>query len=132
MFMKTISFILIGLILNLVFYPISIRANQTQDDKDAKLVEKIKKETAKLGVNEKVKVKLKDGTKLKGYITEIKDQYFVVTNNGQSTTIQYSQAKQVKIDESILLWGKNSPKRAWIGAIVVVILIGIITARSGL
>jgi small nuclear ribonucleoprotein (snRNP)-like protein len=51
-----------------------------------------------VGKEAKVQVKLKDGTKLKGFISEITDDYFVVTNekDGQSTAIPYPQVKQVK------------------------------------
>lgn len=100
MFLKTLSFILIGLVLNLTFYTTTARANTSETDKEAKFAEKVKLNIAKLGIGKdsKVQVKLKDGTKLKGFVSEIKDEYFVVTSekDGQSAPIPYSQVKQVK------------------------------------
>lgn len=130
MLQKTLSLMLIGLVLNLALYPTNARANTIQDDKEAKLAEKIKNKVVKLGLGEKVKVKLKDGTNIKGYISEIKTDQFTITNNGQPTTIQFIQAKQVKIDESIIFWGRNSPKRALIATIGFIILYGILVVRS--
>jgi small nuclear ribonucleoprotein (snRNP)-like protein len=95
---KILSLMLIGLVLNLAFY--TTKANTIDNQKEAKFAEKVKLNIAKLGVGKeaKVQVKLKDGTKLKGFISEITDDYFVVTNekDGQSTAIPYPQVKQVK------------------------------------
>lgn len=98
MLKQTILLILIGLILNLAFY--TTKANTIDNGKEAKFAEKVKQSVAKLGVGKdsKVQVKLKDGTKLKGYISEISDEYYVVTNEktGQTTIIPYPQTKQIK------------------------------------
>lgn len=64
------------------------------DEKEAKFVEKVKSEVAKLGTgtDAKVQVKLKDGTKLKGYISEANDKQFVVVDSkGRSTAVPYPQ-----------------------------------------
>ncbi len=69
-------------------------------EKEARFTEKVKTEIAKLGVgtDARIKVKLKDGTKLKGYVSEIKDTEFSVTNakTGETIPVPYSHAKQVK------------------------------------
>jgi hypothetical protein len=78
-----------------------------------------------VGKEAKVQVKLKDGTKLKGFISEITDDYFVVTNekDGQSTAIPYPQAKQVK--------GNNLSTGATIAiAVGVALLLGILWATA--
>lgn len=84
------------LLVNLAMMP-SVFANNNPE-KDAKFAEKVKTKIAKLGKGEdsKVEVKLKDGTKLKGYVSEITDSGFVVTDKaGNSTSVSYPNAKQV-------------------------------------
>lgn len=51
-----------------------------------------------MGENSLIEVKLKDKTKVKGYIGEISDDYFVVIDklNGTSTKVPYPQVKQAK------------------------------------
>ena len=61
---------------------------------------KVKSELAKFGIGKSaiVNVKLKDGTKLKGYISQINDDDFVIKDSDTKTptTIPYLQTKQVK------------------------------------
>ena len=68
--------------------------------KEEKFAEKVKTGIAKLKTGEqaKVKLKLKDGTKLEGYITESNDNGFVVMNTktNKAVSVDYSQVKQVK------------------------------------
>ena len=69
------------------------------ESKEEKLAGKIKANVTKLGTgtDAKVEVKLKDGTKLKGYIREVNDEQFVVVDSqGTATPIPFPQAKQVK------------------------------------
>ncbi|MGI8469038.1 MAG: hypothetical protein ACR2N3_11370 [Pyrinomonadaceae bacterium] len=97
MLKKTLSILLVALLINLAVMP-SVFANNNPE-KDAKFAAKVKAEIAKLGVGEdsKVEVKLKDGTKLKGYVSEITDSGFVITDKaGESTSVPYPNAKQVK------------------------------------
>lgn len=72
----------------------------TKDEKSAAKTEEVKLNIAKLGTGKdtKINVKLKDGTKLKGYISEVNENNFVVTNHksGVSTEVPYANAKQVK------------------------------------
>ena len=61
--------------------------------------ERTKKSIQKLGIGKdaRVEVKLKDGTKVKGYVSEIKDGSFVVTNEaGTAVEVPYDHAKQVR------------------------------------
>jgi hypothetical protein len=119
MFKKFLSFALIGLILNLALY--STARASVNLEKEAKFTEKVKINIAKLGTGEKarIEVKLKDGTKLKGYISEITDTSFVVTDakTGAATPVAYSNAKQVK--------GNNLSK-----GVRIAIAVGIILAIS--
>lgn len=75
---------------------------QTSNDKDLRLILKVKNTVAKVGTepNRKIKVKLKDGTKLKGYITEIKDDNFALldTKSGKVISVNYAQVLEAKRD----------------------------------
>ena len=69
-------------------------------EKEASLAEKVKAGVARLGVGPeaKVKVKLKDKTKLSGYVSEVGDEYFVVTDpqTGRASTVSYPDVTQVQ------------------------------------
>src|SRR5205807_8424139 len=72
---------------------------RTPTEKDARFVEKVKAGIAKLGTGKDalVKVKLRDGTKLSGYIREANDNSFVVVaKTGEVTKVPYPQVKQAK------------------------------------
>ena len=95
MLKKYSSLLLIGLIINLAFGSVAFG-----QDKEIKATEKIKIKIAKVGVGSKsIKVKLKDKTKVKGNITEINDDDFVLVSkkNSASTTISYDQVEKVSI-----------------------------------
>lgn len=92
---RIISFTLIALLMQTVF------AHQTFAlAKEEKFAEKVKTGIAKLGTGKdaKIKVKLKDGTKIKGYVMETGDNQFVVMNlkTGQAVPIAYPQVSQAK------------------------------------
>lgn len=129
MFKKNLTLVLTILVLNL-----SLSASvfaKTNSDKEAKLAEKVKVGITKLGTGQdaQVKIKLKDGTKLNGYISEINADSFVVINekSGVATEVPYSSPKQIK--------GNNLSNGAWlaigIGLAVGLIIITIIAGRSG-
>ena len=90
--------IIVILVVNLAVVPFVFASDTTE--KEAKFAEKVKAEIIKLGVgtDARIKVKLKDGTKLKGYISEIKEDNFTVvdTKSGNATSVAYSNAKQIK------------------------------------
>lgn len=66
----------------------------------AKLAKRVKTSIQKLGSGKDARIegKLKDGTKFKGYVNEVRDESFVVIDDktGQSREITYNQTKQVK------------------------------------
>lgn len=98
MFKKYLTLILTILVLNLSLSTFALA--ETKAEKEAKFAQKVKTEVTKLGVGTeaKVEVKLKDGTKLKGYISNIGEESFSVTNEktGAITEVPYPNAKQVK------------------------------------
>jgi len=71
-----------------------------QTNQDTSRVEKIKGDVAKRGAGKKarVKVRLQNGSKLKGYITQAGDESFTLTDSKtkQDTTMAYRDVTQVK------------------------------------
>jgi hypothetical protein len=101
MFRRFIAFLLTALLVVPVTQPDVIAAPLPLDaEKDARLAERVKDGIAKLGVGResRVEVKLKNKTKLAGYISAIEDESFTLTNmqTGQATTIPYPDIAQVK------------------------------------
>lgn len=72
----------------------------TREEKEVKFVEKVKVNVAKLGTGKdaRITVKLRDKTKLKGYVSEIKENSFVVVDDktGKASEVPYPSAKQIK------------------------------------
>ena len=97
MFKKYLVFSLIVFVFN--FAGGRLVFAQTQDSKSAKLTQKIKTKVAKYGTGEKAKVKveLRNQTKIKGYISAIDDDTFTVTDRktGAATKIDYANTKKV-------------------------------------
>ena len=98
MFKKCLSLVFIGLLAfaaNLQF----INA-QTSARNNASTVEKIKATVTKRGTGEKarVNVKMRNGTKLKGFISQAGDDSFTLTDSKtkQTSTLAYSDVAQVK------------------------------------
>ena len=78
---------------------------ETKVEKETKFAEKVKTDVAKLGTGKdsRIQVKLKDGTKLKGYVSQISENSFVVVDEktGALAEVPYPNAKQVKGNISI-------------------------------
>ena len=100
MLKKLLSLALAGVLLNMVAVGRAHAAGNTQADKDARNAEKVKQSVARLGTGEKahIKVKLKDNTKVKGYVSRIGDDGFQVTDakSGAQTQVTYVQVKQIE------------------------------------
>ncbi len=95
MFRKCLSFALVGLML----YGVNLQTIFAQSSADNAL-EKIKTDVYRRGTGEKSKivVKMKDGTKLKGYISQTLENSFDLTNakTKQTTTVLYRDVAQIK------------------------------------
>ena len=69
-------------------------------EKETRLAEKVKHGIRKLGtgVEARVQLKLKDKTKLKGYVSEVGEDSFVVVDEktNATSTVPYVQVQQVK------------------------------------
>jgi len=84
-----------------VGYLPSVRASETQNDKDAKRAKKVKNLIGELGVgpDSQIDIELKDGTRLKGYVSEKADDHFVITarDTGEKTNVNYDQVAKVRL-----------------------------------
>lgn len=97
MFKQIVAGTVIFFLLNLALAPSALAYDKLS--KEAKHAAKVKAEIAKLGTgpDARVKVKLKDGTKIKGYVSEIAEDSFTVTDpeTSTATVVPYGNAKQV-------------------------------------
>ena len=119
MFKKFLSLVLVGFLISVAGAKLGYAA--PREDKETRFAGKVKEGIAKLGTGEKarVEVKLRDKTKLKGYVAEAGPNSFVVVDEKTSatSTVTYAQVKQVK--------GNNLSRGAEIAIGIGVILIPI-------
>ena len=100
----------------------------TEAEKVSRDTAKVKASIARLGVGPeaRVEVKLRDKTKLKGYISEAGDERFIIIDakTGAPTTVAYSNVKQMK--------GKklSSGIKIAIGVVLALVVIGVIFGRK--
>ena len=77
------------------------QSNAAQVTREAKHAKKIKNLVFKspVGPGNDIEVKLKDKTKIKGYLSEVTDDYFVVTDpkGGATTRVEYGQVEKVRL-----------------------------------
>lgn len=95
MFKKSLTAALAALLINLAAAG-HARAGVAQD---AAAVLKVKEAVARLGTGPEARaeVKLKNRTKLKGYVTEASDEHFtVVDSDGRATRVAYAEVESVK------------------------------------
>ncbi len=119
LYQKSLSFALVAsLLLMLVGAPTA--AAKTKEEKVAAYAAKVKTEIAKLGTGPaaQITVKLRDKTKLSGYVSQANADSFVITDpkTGNSTEVPYPNVTQAK--------GKNLSTGATI-AIAVGIAVGV-------
>lgn len=97
MLKKTISLAIVALLINLLTVNFTFAGS---NNKEARFAEKVKKAVVGLGVGEqaRIEIKLRDKTKIKGYVKEASDESFVVldSKSGVETTVSYPQVRQVK------------------------------------
>jgi len=97
MFKKICSILLATLLINSVGMRVTYAISK--EEKQACFAEKVKTNVLKLGVGEaaRVKVVLRDKTKLEGYLSKVDQENFTVIDKaGTATTVAYPQVKSVK------------------------------------
>ena len=99
MFRKNLSLFLIGSLLLSLFAAPSAFA-KTKQEKEAASAAKVKARVAKLGAGKdtKIYVKLRDNTKLNGYVRRIEEDAFVVADakTGAETRIAYGDVRYAR------------------------------------
>ncbi|MBS1810399.1 MAG: hypothetical protein JST84_19705 [Acidobacteria bacterium] len=99
MFRKIMAHLLI-VALCLLFIGVPDVAAKSKEEKAAEFAAKVKTEIAKLGIgpDARIEVKLRDKTKLKGYVSQAGAESFFVTvaKTGAETEIPYPAVTQVK------------------------------------
>ena len=95
---KSLSFVFVILLLNAISFN-SVYAG-SKEEREARFVARVKESVSKLGTGNdaRVEVKLRDKTKLKGYVSQINENSFVVIEDqtNVATEVPYRNAKQVK------------------------------------
>jgi len=120
MFRKALSLVLVGFLFGVAGLRLAYAG--AKEEKETRFAEKVKEGISKLGtgVEARVEVKLRNKTKLKGYVSEASEDSFVIVDEktGTTSTVSYAQVKQVK--------GKNLSTAAEIAIGVGVILLPIV------
>jgi hypothetical protein len=69
-------------------------------EKEAQLAARVKAAVAKVGTgpSARIEIKLSDGTRLKGHVSETAEDHFVIVDDktGAATAVPYPQVKQVR------------------------------------
>lgn len=122
MFKKVLSLALVGFLLNVSVVNFAYAGAKAEEE--TRFAGKVKEGISQLGTGAaaRIEVKLRDKTKLKGYVGEAGEESFVIVDEktGATSTVAYSQVKQVR--------GNNLSKGAKIAIGVGVILLPIIIA----
>jgi hypothetical protein len=97
---KKISSMIVACLLTISIICQQTASASSTPDKDARFAQKVRAAVLELGVGQTslVSIKLRDKTKLAGYISEIGDRSFVVTDSrsADTTTVAYPDVVQVK------------------------------------
>jgi hypothetical protein len=98
MFKKVLTLALVGFLLSVAGVRPALAG--PKEEKTARFAEKVKHGISKLGTGAeaRIEVKLRDKTKLKGYVSEAGEDSFVIVDEktGAAHTVTYPQVKQVK------------------------------------
>jgi hypothetical protein len=121
MLKKISSLILSTLLLQAAVVPAFAKSDS---NKEAARAEKVRTQLAKLGTgtDARVKLELRDKTRLEGFISEAGAEHFTVTDNaGKSTTVAYPQVR--KAQGNNLSTGAKIAIGAGIAAAIILIVI---------
>lgn len=94
MFKKILIFAIVGMVLNLATAQIAFA-----DTKEEKFTSRVRTDILKLGTgpDAKIDVKLKDKSKIKGYVSEANNEQVVIMSEaGVKVPVSYPQVRQVR------------------------------------
>lgn len=98
MFKKVLCLVLVGFLLSVAGVRLAYAGSKAE--KETRFAEKVKEGISKLGTgaDARIEVKLRDKTKLKGYVSDAGEDSFVVVDEktNATSTVTYAQVKQVK------------------------------------
>ncbi len=98
MFKRILAAILVGLVIDLFCTTSVVVAQQTSSNTRA--VEEVKAKIVQIGTGStaRIELRLTDGRKVKGYISEIEEDHFIIVDEKTSTATQiaYQQVQKVK------------------------------------
>ena len=77
---------------------VCVTSTPAQADKESQRIGKVKHQVNRIGFDENVEVRLTDASKLKGRISVISENNFVLVDSktGDATTITFAQVKQIR------------------------------------
>jgi hypothetical protein len=102
-------------------------------DKEAERAAKVRARLAELGTGPKarIRVELRDGTKVEGYVSEAGPDSFVVTDaTDRTTSVPYAQVKKLRGDNSST--GKRIALTVGVGALVALSVVIVAVAAVAL
>ncbi len=122
---RILAFALVALAINLA----CATSAPAQANKEVQRAQKVGREISKIGIGEDVWVKTLDGTKLKGHINEIGDDYVVVADNrtGNVTRLRFAEVKQVKT----VVEKPFSDPAVWLGITLLPVIFGLAVLAKG-
>ena len=98
MLKKVLSLVLVGFVFSVAGVRLTYAGSNAE--KDARFTEKVKEGIRKLGTgaDARIEVKLRDKTKLKGYVSEAGEDSFVIVDEKTNTVsrVTYPQVQRVK------------------------------------
>lgn len=97
MFRKTLALMLSGLV---ILAAVGLNAVRAQTAQDSATIEKVRAKVTRLGVGRdaRVEVRLRDNTKVKGYISAANQDSFTVSDakTGAAQNVDYADVREVK------------------------------------
>lgn len=130
MIKKHLSLALVVLVIN-VF--LAVPPARAQSNNQGQTIEQIKIKVAKLGVGEKARatVRLKNGTKIKGYVAEARDSDFVIRDRqtNEPHTVSYQDVAKVEKNGGHSM-ARNLGIGIAIGAAAVLAVLAILITQS--
>lgn len=129
--LKKIIALALAVLLNQAIVAAAPASEATRSAQDAPSVEQVKGKVARAGLGEKARVTvwIRDGAKLKGYVSEARDAEFVIRDRKTDapTTVRYSDVSKLDINR-----GHSTAKGVGIGIAAgvgaVVLVLGILFA----
>jgi hypothetical protein len=123
---KLRSFVALSLLFGLVCHTPLKASSNPQQEEEAKAAAKVKYALIEIGTGPKarVEIKLRDKTKLKGYVSDLDDDHFTLTEDrtGASVQVAYAQVQKVKSKRHFHLSDRG---------LAIVVLAGLFAAIGG-